>query len=76
MDVDKKKTQAMAAGVKSYGTIFIDVGNKHQEAKSLSEEEITGALVRAIKGGERTACFVQGSGEHLLTESGPTAIRA
>jgi ABC-type uncharacterized transport system involved in gliding motility auxiliary subunit len=65
-DADKKYTQARAAGVKSLGTIFIDIGAKHQEAKSLTEEEITGAIVRALKGGERLACFVLGSGEHSI----------
>ena len=68
-DVDKNKTKAIAAGVKSYGTIFIDINNKHQEAKSLTEEEITGAVVRALKGGERMACFVLGSGEHAIDNS-------
>ncbi|MGA3202078.1 MAG: GldG family protein [Bryobacteraceae bacterium] len=65
-DADKKYTQARAAGVKSLGTIFVDIGNKHQEAKSLTEEEVTGAIVRALKGGERLACFVLGSGEHSI----------
>jgi len=69
MDTDKKRTQALAAGVKTLGTIFINVGNKQQEAKSLTEEEITGAMVRAMKGGERTACFVLGSGEHALADT-------
>jgi ABC-type uncharacterized transport system involved in gliding motility auxiliary subunit len=68
-DTDKKRTQAIAAGVKTLGTIFVQVGNKRQEAKSLTEEEITGAMVRALKGGERTACFVLGSGEHSVTDS-------
>jgi ABC-type uncharacterized transport system involved in gliding motility auxiliary subunit len=66
MDADKKRTQAIAAGVKSLGTIFVDIGAKHQEAKSLTEEEVTGAIVRALKGGERLACFVLSSGEHSI----------
>jgi ABC-type uncharacterized transport system involved in gliding motility auxiliary subunit len=65
-DADKKRTQAIAAGVKTLGTIFVDYGSKHQEAKSLTEEEVTGAIVRALKGGERMACFVLGSGEHSI----------
>jgi ABC-type uncharacterized transport system involved in gliding motility auxiliary subunit len=65
-DADKKRTQAIAAGVKTLGTIFVDYGTKHQEAKSLTEEEVTGAIVRALKGGERMACFVLGSGEHSI----------
>jgi len=66
MDADKKRTQAIAAGVKTLGTIYVDVGTKHQEAKSLTEEEVTGAIIRALKGGERLACFVLGSEEHSL----------
>jgi ABC-type uncharacterized transport system involved in gliding motility auxiliary subunit len=69
MDTDKKRTQAIAAGVKTLGSIFVNVGNKQQEAKSLTEEEITGAMVRAMKGGERTACFVLGSGEHAVADT-------
>ena len=69
-DADKKRTQAIAAGVKTLGAILVDVGNKHQEAKSLTEEEVSGALIRALKGGERTACFVLGSGEHDLDDTG------
>lgn len=66
MDADKKRTQAIAAGVKTLGTIFVDYGGKHQEAKSLTEEEVTGAIVRSMKSGERLACFVLGSGEHNI----------
>jgi ABC-type uncharacterized transport system involved in gliding motility auxiliary subunit len=67
-DVDKKKTQAIAAGVKTYGTILVQSGDRKQEAKSLSEEEITGAIVRAIKTGERNVCFTTGSGEHAVDD--------
>jgi ABC-type uncharacterized transport system involved in gliding motility auxiliary subunit len=66
LDADKKRTQAIAAGVKTLGTIYVDIGDKHEEAKSLTEEEVTGAIVRALKGGARLACFVLGSGEHSI----------
>jgi ABC-type uncharacterized transport system involved in gliding motility auxiliary subunit len=70
MDVDKKKTAAMAAGVKAYGTVFVKVGDKdQQEAKSVTEEEVTGAMVRAMKGGTRMACFTLGSGEHSISDT-------
>jgi ABC-type uncharacterized transport system involved in gliding motility auxiliary subunit len=65
-DVDKKRTQAIAAGVKTLGTITVESGARKQEAKSLTEEEITGAIVRAIKTGERTVCFTAGFGEHTI----------
>ena len=69
MDTDKKRTQALAAGVKTLGTIFVNVGNKQQEAKSLTEEEVTGAMVRALKGGERTACFRDRLGRAFLDDA-------
>src|SRR6516162_234581 len=65
-DADKKRTQAIAAGVKSLPTIYVQVGNKKEEAKSLTEEDITGAMVRALKGGDRQVCFVSGYGEHTI----------
>ncbi len=69
MDPDKKPQIAKADGVRTYGTIFVRGHGKREEAKSLSEEEITGALIRALKSGQRTACAVTGSGEHSLDDT-------
>ena len=68
-DADKNRTKAIAAGVKTLGTIQVDSAEKHETAKSLSEEEVTGAIVRALKGGQRSACFVLGSGEKSIEDS-------
>src|SRR5579871_5581757 len=70
VDPVKKPQLARAAGVRQEGTIIVDTGARKEEAKSLTEEEITGALVRSLKGGERNACFLSGSGEHSLDETG------
>lgn len=70
VDPDRKPQEARSYGVRSYGTIFVEAAGKKEEAKSLTEEEITGALIRALKEGERTVCAVSGSGEHSLEESG------
>ncbi len=72
IDPDKKPQLAKAEVVRNYGTIYVETGRKREEAKSVSEEEITGALIRALKGGERSVCFVTGSGEHGLEDSGRT----
>jgi len=64
VDPDRKPQVAKSAGVRTYGTIFVEASGKKEEAKSLTEEEVTGALIRALKGGQRTACLVTGSGEH------------
>ncbi|MCL6506199.1 MAG: GldG family protein, partial [Bryobacteraceae bacterium] len=70
VDPDKKPQMARTYGVRSYGTIYVETGGRKEEAKSLTEEEITGALIRALKGGERWVCVVTGSGEHSLEETG------
>src|SRR5262245_34397103 len=69
IDPDKKPAIAKAMGVRNYGSTFILANGKTEEAKSVNEEEVTGALVRALKGGQRTVCFVSGSGEHSLENS-------
>ena len=69
-DVDKNRTEAIAAGVKNpLPNIFVKVGNKTETAKSLTEEEVTGAMVRALKGGDRTVCFTSGFGEGSTTDT-------
>ncbi len=40
----------------------------------MTEEDVTGALIRALKGNERNVCVVQGSGEHSLDETGASGI--
>jgi ABC-type uncharacterized transport system involved in gliding motility auxiliary subunit len=70
IDPDKKPQVAKANAVRSYGTIYVDANGKREEAKSVTEEEITGALIRALKGGQRTICAVTGAGEHGLDDSG------
>ncbi len=61
---------ARAAGFKSNGTAIVQVGLNKNEAKSVTEEEITGALIRDLKNTTRTVCFVTGSGEHQIDDSG------
>ncbi|MEP7351837.1 MAG: GldG family protein [Acidobacteriota bacterium] len=70
-DIDKNRVAAIAEGVKQRGTIFVQVGNKKETAKSVTEEEITGAMVRALKGGDRLVCFTAGYGESETTETKP-----
>ncbi|HYO84294.1 MAG TPA: GldG family protein [Bryobacteraceae bacterium] len=70
VDPARKPQEARAAGIRTEGTIFVQVGSRREEAKSLTEEEITGALIRTLKGGQRTVCAVQGSGEHSFDDTG------
>jgi ABC-type uncharacterized transport system involved in gliding motility auxiliary subunit len=71
-DLEKNITKARAAGVTRRGAVLVQTGGKTQEAKSLSEEEVTGALVRAMKTGDKLACFTEGAGEHTLEDTDRT----
>ncbi|MGA2271297.1 MAG: GldG family protein [Bryobacteraceae bacterium] len=69
IDPVKKPQQARAAGFRRDVNILVDSGLRKEEAKSVSEEEVTGALIRSLKSGERNACFVSGSAEHAIDDS-------
>ena len=69
VDPDKNPEEAREAGIKNYGTALVQVGTKKEEAKSMTEEGITGAFIRDLKSATRTVCFVQGSGEHRIDDS-------
>ena len=69
IDPDKNPQQAREEGIKNYGTALVQVSDRKEEAKSMTEEGITGALIRVLKNKTRTVCFVAGSGEHQIDDS-------
>ena len=69
VDPDKDPQRAREAGIRSLGTAIVQVGAKKEEAKSMTEEGITGAFIRDLKSTNRTICFLGGSGEHQLDGS-------
>jgi ABC-type uncharacterized transport system involved in gliding motility auxiliary subunit len=69
VDPDKNPQVAREAGIRNLGTAVVQVGAKKEEAKSLTEEGITGAFIRDLKSTTRTVCFVAGSGEHPADNS-------
>jgi ABC-type uncharacterized transport system involved in gliding motility auxiliary subunit len=73
IDPDKKPQQAKAAGHRRDLSILVSSNGRNEEAKSLTEEEVTGAVIRSQKSGERNVCYLTGAGEHSLDdESGAT----
>ncbi len=69
VDPDKSPQLAREAGIRELGTAVVQIGNKKEEAKSMTEEGITGAFIRDLKTTARTVCFVSGSGEHQVDDS-------
>lgn len=60
-DEDPLKTEAM--NVRSYGALVLDIGGNRKEVSAATEEEITNAIITALKGQDKTACVVTGHGE-------------
>ncbi len=69
IDPDKNPEPARDAGIKNYGTAIVQIGAKKEEAKSVTEEGVTGAILRDLKDTTRMACFAVGSGEHQVDDS-------
>jgi ABC-type uncharacterized transport system involved in gliding motility auxiliary subunit len=69
VDLLKNPTLARAENVTREGEAVISVGSRREDAKTFDEEGVTGALIRALKGGERQVCVVAGHGEHRLDDS-------
>jgi ABC-type uncharacterized transport system involved in gliding motility auxiliary subunit len=62
IDPDRDPSRARQYGIRTYGTVVVAAGDRHYEAQSATEEGITNALIRLLKG-QKTACFIQGQGE-------------
>jgi gliding motility-associatede transport system auxiliary component len=69
VDPDKDPQRAREAGIRNFGTAVVQIGDKKEEAKSMTEEGVTGAFIRDLKSNSRTVCFVTGSGEHQIDDS-------
>ncbi|HEV3041523.1 MAG TPA: GldG family protein [Candidatus Angelobacter sp.] len=69
VDADKKRQVAREAGITNYGTAVIQIGDRKEQAKSLTEEGISGAFIRVLKNNARNICFVAGSGEHRIDDA-------
>lgn len=69
VDPDKDPQRARAAGIRNFGTAIVQIGEKKEEAKSMTEEGVTGAFIRDLKSNTRTVCFLSGSGEHQIDDT-------
>jgi ABC-type uncharacterized transport system involved in gliding motility auxiliary subunit len=71
LDPVRKPQQAKSAGYRSDSPVVVENGPKREGAKSLTEEEVTGAIIRAEKTGERNVYFLSAGGEHSIEDSEP-----
>jgi len=69
VDPDKNPKAARAANVTKYGTTVVQIGAKREEAKNVTEEDVTGAIIRDLKSNTRTICFLTGGGERQIEDT-------
>jgi ABC-type uncharacterized transport system involved in gliding motility auxiliary subunit len=62
VDPDRDPSLAKQVGVRSYGSVFVSTGDRHLEASAATEEGISNALIKLLKG-QKTVYFEQGHGE-------------
>jgi ABC-type uncharacterized transport system involved in gliding motility auxiliary subunit len=69
IDPERKPQAAKAAGFRPDSPVVIENGTRREGAKSLTEEEITGALIRSLKSDERNVCMLSAAGERSTDET-------
>jgi ABC-type uncharacterized transport system involved in gliding motility auxiliary subunit len=63
IDPDQKPQQAREMNIVAYGTTVVEAGGKREHIKSMSEENLLNAIVRATSGGVKVVYFILGHGE-------------
>jgi ABC-type uncharacterized transport system involved in gliding motility auxiliary subunit len=70
LDPDRHPDQARQYGIQTYGTTVVKASDRKELVANLSEEDLTNAMVRVLKGGKKTVYFVEGEGERDPTDTG------
>lgn len=73
IDYQKQPVVARAYGLRFPGTAYVEIGPRREEAKALTEEGITGAFLKDLKG-VRHVCVVSGSQEHPLDSTDTSGL--
>lgn len=69
VDPTRKPQEARQLGIRTVPTILVRSAGKREEARNLTEEELTSALARVLKSGTTTVCFATGAGERSIEEA-------
>jgi ABC-type uncharacterized transport system involved in gliding motility auxiliary subunit len=74
IDMEQDPVTPRKYGVRAPGSLIAAIGERQEESQALSEDEVTGALVRLTKGKARVVCFQQGFGEGGLEEASTSGL--
>ena len=63
IDPDRERAQATEFNVTEYGKVVVVAGDKNEQAAGVREEDIINTIIRVLKEGTKSVCFLTGHGE-------------
>lgn len=63
VDPDREPSKANRYKIKSYTTLVVATADRDEQSKGMTEEDITNAIIRVLKGGPKSIYFLTGHGE-------------
>jgi len=73
IDPERNPVLAEQSKITRDGTIILSMGEHKEPVTIVSEQEMTGAIIRLLNPGENTIYFLTGHGEHSPEDSGETS---
>jgi ABC-type uncharacterized transport system involved in gliding motility auxiliary subunit len=74
VDPDAEPGRARRLGVTQFGTAVLRYRSRRVDISTVSEVELTSAILRLVRGKVPTTCFVTGHGEPALDDDGPDGL--
>lgn len=74
VDPDRNPGEARRYNVDEYGTIVVELGDKRERVREITEEGLTNALLKVTQEKEKTIAFTEGHGEKPLQETVEKAL--
>jgi ABC-type uncharacterized transport system involved in gliding motility auxiliary subunit len=70
VDPDRHPDQARQYKITTYGSIVVQSGSHQQIVSNMTEQDVTNAIVRVLKGARKVVYFVEGDGERDPDDTG------
>lgn len=69
IDPDQEPGVAKKYDIRSYGTIVVEYGQNSEKVESVSEEDLTNAIIKVTRPTQKKVCFVTGHAEKDIQSS-------
>ncbi|MGH9487921.1 MAG: GldG family protein [Terriglobales bacterium] len=76
IDPDRHPDEARRYKIQSYGSIVVASGGRQQIVTNMTEQDVTNAIVRVLKGAKKIVYFEEGEGERDPDDNGRSGYSA